>query len=74
MVAECVYVLESFYEVPRERVAQLTRAAIELPSIRTVDPASSLRALEIYRVDRLGLGDKAGGCGHAYHLPTRATR
>ena len=28
VVAECVYVLESFYEVPRERVAELMRAAI----------------------------------------------
>ncbi len=28
IVAECVYVLESFYEVPRERVAELMRAAI----------------------------------------------
>jgi predicted nucleic-acid-binding protein len=28
VVAECVYVLESFYEVGRERVAELMRAAI----------------------------------------------
>ena len=31
VVAECVYVLESFYEVPRERIAELMRAAICAP-------------------------------------------
>ena len=49
--------LESFYEVPRERVAELMRAAIGLPSIRTVDPPSLLRALEIYEVDRLNFAE-----------------
>ena len=33
VAAECVYVLESFYEVERRRVAELMRAAIALPSI-----------------------------------------
>ncbi len=57
VVAECVCVLESFYEVPRERVAELMRSAIALPSIRTVDPPSLLRALEIYEVDRLDFAE-----------------
>ena len=57
VVAECVYVLESFYEVPRERVAALMRSAIALPSIKTVDPPSLLRALEIYEVDRLDFAE-----------------
>ena len=57
VVAECVYVLESFYEVPRDRVAELMRAAIGLPSIRTVDAPSLLRALEIYEVDRLDFAE-----------------
>jgi predicted nucleic-acid-binding protein len=43
VVAECVYVLESFYEVSRERVAELVRAAIALPSIRVIDHATLLR-------------------------------
>jgi hypothetical protein len=34
IVAECVDVLESFYEVPRARMAELMRAAVALPSIR----------------------------------------
>jgi predicted nucleic-acid-binding protein len=57
VVAECVYVLESFYEVEREQVAVLMRAAIALPSIKTVDRASLLRALEVYEVDRLDFAE-----------------
>ena len=50
VLAECVYVLESFYEVPRERVAELMRAAIALPAIKALDAPSLLRALEVYEV------------------------
>lgn len=57
MVAECVYVLESFYEVGRDRVAELMRAAIALPSIKTIDGATLLRALEVYEVDRLDFAE-----------------
>jgi predicted nucleic-acid-binding protein len=57
VVAECVYVLESFYEVERERVAELMRAAIALPSIKTVDSASLRRALEVYEVERLDFAE-----------------
>ncbi len=44
--------LESFHEVSRERVAELTRAAIALPAIKTIDTPSLLRAFEIYEVHR----------------------
>lgn len=57
VVAECVYVLESFYEVERQTVAELMRAAIAMPSIKTVDRASLLRALEVYEVDRLDFAE-----------------
>jgi predicted nucleic-acid-binding protein len=53
IIAECGYVLESFYEVARERVAELMRAAIALPRIRTLDPATLLRALEVYEINHL---------------------
>ena len=53
VLAECVYVLESFYEVERRQVAALMRAALALPTIRVVDVASLLRALEIYELDRI---------------------
>jgi predicted nucleic-acid-binding protein len=57
IVAECVYVLESFYEVRRARVAELMRAAIALPTIKALDPAALLRALEVYEVDRLDFAE-----------------
>lgn len=57
VAAECVYVLESFYEVERSRIAELMRSAIAMPSIKTVDAASLLRALEVYEVDRLDFAE-----------------
>jgi predicted nucleic-acid-binding protein len=57
IVAECVYVLESFYEVSRARVAELMRAAVALPSIRVTDEPSLLRALEVYELERLDFAD-----------------
>lgn len=57
VLAECVYVLESFYEVPRERVAELLRAAVAFPAIETVDRPSLLRALEVYELERLDFAD-----------------
>lgn len=69
--AECIYVLEAFYEVPRERVAELLRAALAAPTISTVDPGVLLRALEIYERDRidfaeahLAAGAEATGVGN----------
>ena len=50
IVAETVYVLESFYEVPRAEVAELTRAVIAFPAMRTLDPALLLRSIEIYEI------------------------
>ena len=57
VLAECVYVLESFYEVGRARVAELMRAAIALPSIETVGTSVLMRALEVYELDRLDFAE-----------------
>jgi predicted nucleic-acid-binding protein len=57
ILAECVYVLESFYEVPRARVAEMLRAAIAFESIEVIDPGPLLRALEIYEVDRIDFAE-----------------
>jgi predicted nucleic-acid-binding protein len=57
VLAECVYVLESFYEVERTRVAELMRAAIAMPHVGTVDSASLLRALEVYELERLDFAE-----------------
>jgi predicted nucleic-acid-binding protein len=57
VVAECVYVLESFYEVAPPRVAELMRSAIAFRSIDTVDASVLLRALEVYERDRLDFAE-----------------
>lgn len=53
VVAEVVYVLESVYEVDRERVAELVRAIVGFPAVVVTDEALLLRALEIYEQHRL---------------------
>ncbi len=57
VVAETAYVLESFYEAPREQVAGAIRSMIAFDSIVCVDPALLLRAIEVYEVDRLDFAD-----------------
>ena len=57
VLAECVYVLESYYEVKRANVAELMRSAIALPTIQTIDPAVLLRALEVYECDRVDFAE-----------------
>jgi len=57
VLAECVYVLESFYEIERARVAELMRAAIALPSVAVIDVSLLLRALEVYEIDRLDFAE-----------------
>ena len=57
ILAECVYVLESFYELKPARVAELMRAALALPSIGAVDGALLVRALEVYETARLGFAE-----------------
>jgi predicted nucleic acid-binding protein len=57
VVAEVVYVLESFYEVPRTRVAELVRAIIAFPAIVVLDPGMLLRALEVYETVRLDFAE-----------------
>ncbi|MEI6374767.1 MAG: PIN domain-containing protein [Actinomycetes bacterium] len=57
VIAETVYVLESFYESPRGQVADSLRALIAFKSVACVDPAVLLRALEVYEVDRLDFAE-----------------
>jgi predicted nucleic acid-binding protein len=57
IAAEVVYVLESFYEVPPTRVAELVRAIIAFPAIEVADEPALLRALEVYEVHRLDFAD-----------------
>lgn len=57
IVAETVYVLESFYKAPRDQVATAMRSLIALRSMITVDPALLLRAIEVYDVERLDFAE-----------------
>ena len=57
VVAETVYVLESFYETPRDQVAEAIRSLIAFESIVCVDPALLLRAVEVYETDRLDFAE-----------------
>lgn len=50
VVGEVVYVLESFYEVERDQVAELVRAVIGFPAVLVTDASMLLRALEVYEV------------------------
>ena len=57
IVAEAVYVLESFYELQRRRVAVLVRAIIAFPAIVVADDPLLLRALELYEVARIDFAE-----------------
>ena len=57
VLAETVYVLESFYYVPHAKVAEAMRSLIAFKAVITVDPALLLRALEVYEVDRLDFAE-----------------
>jgi predicted nucleic-acid-binding protein len=57
IVAEVVYVLESFYEVERSRVAELVRAVLAFAAITVLDQDLLLRAIEIYEIDRIDFAE-----------------
>ena len=57
VVAETVYVLESFYEAPAERVAESVRSLIAMESCVSLDAALLLRAVEVYETDRLDFAE-----------------
>jgi predicted nucleic-acid-binding protein len=57
VIAETVYVLESFYKAPRDQVATAMRSLIAMRSMITVDQASLFRAIEVYEVDRLDFAE-----------------
>lgn len=56
-MAETVYVLESFYEAPRDQVAETIRSLIAFDSIICVDPALLLRSVEVYETERIDFAE-----------------
>ncbi len=57
VAAETVYVLESFYEAPRDEVARAMRSLVAFDSLVCVDPALLLRAIEVYETDRIDFAE-----------------
>lgn len=57
VAAETVYVLESFYDAPRDEVARALRSLVAFDSIVCVDPALLLRAIEVYETDRIDFAE-----------------
>ena len=53
IVAETIFVLESFYKAPRAQIANAMRSLVAMDNVVTIDPALLLRALEVYELDRL---------------------
>lgn len=57
VVAETIYVLESFYEAPREQAADAMRSLLAMQSVVTVDAALLRRAIEVYETYRLDFAE-----------------
>lgn len=57
ILAEIAYVLESFYETPRAKVAETLRAVLAFPAITVVDAGLAQRAVEVYDVHRLDFAE-----------------
>ena len=53
VIAESIYVLESFYEVDRRDSANAMRSLLSLETVIVVDRSLLLRSLEVYEHDRL---------------------
>ncbi len=57
ILAEIAYVLESYYEAPRQQVAEALRSILAFRAIRVVDGPLLLRAVELYEVHGLDYAD-----------------
>lgn len=57
VVAETVCVLESFYEAPRQQIAEAIRSLLAFDAVVSVDPSLLLRAVEVYEIDRLDFAE-----------------
>ena len=53
ILAEIIYVLESFYRTARQEVATLARSIVTSPALRTLDERLLLRSLDLYETHRI---------------------
>jgi predicted nucleic-acid-binding protein len=57
VIAETVYVLESFYDAPRQTIAEAIRSLLALESVVVVDTPLLLRAIDVYENDRIDFAE-----------------
>ena len=57
ILAEVVYVLESYYAHPRTEIAEAARSLLAFPSVAASDHELLLRATELYEGERLDFAD-----------------
>ena len=57
ILAEVVYVLESYYEIPRSRIAEALGAVLAFPAVRVVDRPLLHRTVELYEAHGLDFAD-----------------
>jgi predicted nucleic acid-binding protein len=57
VAAETVFVLESFYQAPRDQIAEALRSLIAFDPITCVDPALLLRSVELYELERIDFAE-----------------
>jgi len=57
ILAEVVYVLESFYRTPRPQVAEAARSLVAFDAVLCRDSALLIRAIDIYEVYRLDFAE-----------------
>lgn len=57
IVAEVVFVLESYYKAPREDVAHALRSLLALDSVVCPGRSVALRAVDVYLADRLDFAE-----------------
>ncbi|MFZ0520089.1 MAG: type II toxin-antitoxin system VapC family toxin [Candidatus Acidiferrales bacterium] len=57
VLAECVFVLESFYEHPRGDIAAALRTLISSPAVEIIEAAIHLDALDRYRKTKIHFVD-----------------
>lgn len=57
ILAEVVFVLESFYRLGRSEITSLARALLALPSVEAPGLDPLVRALELYELSRLDFAE-----------------
>lgn len=57
VIAELVYVLESYYERPKKKVAEAVQSLLTLSSIAVADHDLVLRAIEVYEHTRVDFAE-----------------